>query len=67
MPIWTPEREIELAPVPPPQTSEIYPESYWECDQDHKFWRGQVRQPNPSRCPVCDSKMVRWVPVGPQF
>jgi len=67
MSVWQPEKELEIPHATPPPQSEVYPESYWECDRDHKFWRGQVRQPNPSLCPVCGSNMIRWVPVGRQF
>ena len=43
-------------------TEDLFVLGYWVCDQSHAFGRGQIR--SPRECPVCQSRVFKWVP-GP--
>ena len=38
----------------------LFTEGYWICDKGDKFGRGTYR--SPRQCPVCESRLFKWVP-----
>ncbi len=38
----------------------LFSEAFWICDKGDVFNRGQYHSPN--QCPVCHSRLFKWVP-----
>ena len=38
----------------------LFVEGFWICDKGDTFGRGQYR--SPRQCPVCQSRLFKWVP-----
>ena len=38
----------------------LFTAGFWICDRGDTFGRGQYR--SPRQCPVCESRLFKWVP-----
>jgi len=38
----------------------LFSEGFWICDKGDTWGRGTYRSPN--QCPVCESRLFKWVP-----